>query len=79
MNKIIEVNEQHAYAIVEPGVTFMDLYAHIQKHKLKLWMSTPALGRGSIIGNCLYRGFGYTPTVEHSQMQCGMEVVLPGG
>jgi len=36
MNKIIEVNEQCAYAIVEPGVTFMDLYAYIQKHKLGL-------------------------------------------
>ncbi len=79
MNKIIEVNEQYAYAIVEPGVTFLDLYAYIQEHKLKFMMSTPALGWGSIIGNCLDRGFGYTPTGEHSQMQCGMEVVLPDG
>jgi 4-cresol dehydrogenase (hydroxylating) flavoprotein subunit len=44
MNKIIEVNKQYVYAIAEPDVTFMDLYAHIQKHKLRLWMSTPALG-----------------------------------
>jgi 4-cresol dehydrogenase (hydroxylating) flavoprotein subunit len=79
MNKVIEVNGEYAYAIVEPGVTFMDLYTYIQKHKLKLWISTPALGWASVIGNCLDRGFGYTPTGEHSQMQCGMEVVLPDG
>jgi 4-cresol dehydrogenase (hydroxylating) flavoprotein subunit len=77
MNKIIEVNEQCAYAIVEPSVTFMDLYAYIQKQKLRLWVSAPALGWGSIIGNCLGRGFGYTSTGKHSQMQYGMGVVLP--
>ena len=79
MNKIIEVNEEYAYAIVEPGVSFFDLYKYIQGHKIKLWMSCPALGWGSIVGNCLDRGFGYTPTGEHSQQQCGMEVVLPDG
>ena len=79
MKKIVEVNEEYAYAIVEPGVSFFDLYKHIQAHKMKLWMSCPALGWGSIVGNCLDRGFGYTPTGEHSQHQCGMEVVLPDG
>jgi 4-cresol dehydrogenase (hydroxylating) len=79
MKKIIEVNEEYAYAIVEPGVSFFDLYEYIQEHKMKLWMSCPALGWGSIVGNCLDRGFGYTPTGEHSQQQCGMEVVLPDG
>jgi 4-cresol dehydrogenase (hydroxylating) len=79
MKNIIEVNEEYAYAIVEPGVSFFDLYEYIQEHKMKLWMSCPALGWGSIVGNCLDRGFGYTPTGEHSQQQCGMEVVLPDG
>ena len=79
MKKIIEVNEEYAYAIVEPGVTFFDLYQYIQAHSLKLWISCPALGWGSIVGNCLERGFGYTPTGEHSQQQCGMEIVLPSG
>ena len=46
---------------------------------IKALLSTPGLGWGAIIGNCLDRGFGYTPTGEHSQMQCGMEVVLPDG
>ena len=30
MNKILEVDEQSAYALVEPGVSYFDLYRHIQ-------------------------------------------------
>ena len=79
MNRIIEVNEEYGYAIVEPGVSFFDLYDYIKAKKYKLWMSCPALGWGSVIGNTLERGFGYTSYGEHSQMQCGLEVVLPSG
>ena len=79
MKKIIEINEEYAYAIVEPGVTFFDLYEEVRKTGLNLWPSVPSLGWGSILGNALERGFGYTPEGEHSQMQCGMEVVLPNG
>ncbi|KAL5049884.1 hypothetical protein BDW71DRAFT_194887 [Aspergillus fruticulosus] len=61
--KIIEINEEYAYAIVEPGN----------------WPSVPSLGWGPIVGNALDREFGYAPEREHSQMQCGMEVVLPNG
>ena len=79
MNQILEVNEEHGYAIVEPGVSFFDLYEEVQRRGLKLWPSCPAIGWGSIIGNTLDRGFGYTPNGEHSESQCGMEVVLPNG
>ncbi|KAB5522101.1 hypothetical protein GE09DRAFT_1293803 [Coniochaeta sp. 2T2.1] len=79
MNKIIEVSEEHAYAIVEPGVSFLELYAYIHEKGYKLWPSCPALGWGSIVGNTLERGFGYTPNGEHSEQQCGMEVVLATG
>ena len=79
MNQIIEINPEHGYAIVEPGVSFFDLYDEIQRRELSLWPSTPAVGWGSVIGNTLDRGFGYTPDGEHSQAQCGMEVVLPDG
>ncbi len=33
MNKIIEVNEKLAYAVVEPGVTFADLYDSLRKQE----------------------------------------------
>lgn len=79
MKKIIEVNEEYAYAIVEPGVSFFDLHDYIKEKKLPLWISCPAIGWGSVIGNTTERGFGYTAYGEHSQAQCGMEVVLPNG
>jgi len=79
MKRIVEINEEYAYAIVEPGVTFFDLYEAIDRKGLKLWPSCPSLGWGSVLGNTLERGFGYTPEGEHSQTQCGMEVVLPNG
>ena len=56
MNRILEVNEKYAYALVEPGVTFLDLYKYIQDHKLKLWIDVPDLGGGSILGNTVERG-----------------------
>lgn len=79
MRQIIEVNEEYAYAIVEPGVSFFDLHNYIKEKKLKLWISCPAIGWGSVLGNTTERGFGYTAYGEHSQVQCGMEVVLPNG
>ncbi|WP_372720208.1 FAD-dependent oxidoreductase, partial [Immundisolibacter sp.] len=36
MNRIIEVNEEFAYALVEPGVTYFQLYEYIQKKGYKL-------------------------------------------
>lgn len=51
MNKVIEVNQEFSYAVVEPGVTFTDLYDYCVKHKLRVWPSVPSLGWGSVIGN----------------------------
>jgi 4-cresol dehydrogenase (hydroxylating) len=75
----IEVNEQLAYAIVEPGVTFFQLYKFIQDRKYRLWISCPAPGWGSVLGNTLERGVGYTPHGDHAGQQCGMEIVLANG
>ena len=79
MNRILEVNEKFAYALVEPGVTFFDLYQYIQERKLKLWLDVPDLGGGSILGNTMERGVGYTPYGDHFMMHSGLEVVLPSG
>lgn len=77
MNKIIEVNEEFAYALVEPGVSYFDLYEYIQEKGYKLWIDVPDPGWGSVVGNALEHGVGYTPYGDHFGMQCGMEVVLP--
>ncbi|KAL1591367.1 hypothetical protein SLS60_012066 [Paraconiothyrium brasiliense] len=81
MNRVLEVNESGAYALVEPGVTFADLYEDLVKRGLdqKLWIDTPDLGGGSVLGNTVERGVGYTPYGDHFMMHCGMEIVLPNG
>ncbi len=63
MNKILEVNVEGAFALVEPGVTFFDLYEYLLKNNLsdQLWVDVPDVGGGSIIGNTVERGVGYTP------------------
>jgi hypothetical protein len=81
MNRILEVNESQAYALVEPGVSYFDLYRYIQENKLKVWIDCPDPGWGSVVGNAIDRGGGYTMTNfrHHFDSHCGMEVVLPNG
>lgn len=79
LNRILEVNEEFGYALVEPGVSYFDLYRHIQEKGYKLWLDVPDPGWGSVVGNALERGVGYTPYGDHFMMQCGMEVVLANG
>ena len=79
MNRVLEVNDDLAYALVEPGVSFFDLYEHLQAGGHRLWPSIPDLGWGSVIGNTLEYGRGYTNHGEHPAMACGLEVVLANG
>lgn len=79
MNRVLEVDEDSAWALVEPGVRFFDLHDHLRSMGSKLWMSVPDLGWGSVVGNTLEYGVGYTPLGDHAGNQCGMEVVLPNG
>ena len=53
MNRILEVNEEFGYALVEPGVSYFDLYDYIQEKGLKLWLDVPDPGWGSVVGNAL--------------------------
>ena len=81
MNKILEISEKNAYVLVEPGVSYFDLYNYIQEKGLKLWVDVPDPGWGSVVGNALDRGSGYTlPNIRnHFEAHCGMEVVLANG
>ncbi|HEY8519273.1 MAG TPA: FAD-binding oxidoreductase [Gammaproteobacteria bacterium] len=81
MNRIIEVNERNAYALVEPGVSYFDLYNYIEERGLALWIDPPDPGWGSVIGNALDGGGGWTayPFRDHFGAHCGMEVVLADG
>ncbi|MDE0284935.1 MAG: FAD-dependent oxidoreductase, partial [Gammaproteobacteria bacterium] len=51
MKRIIEVNEEHGYAVVEPGVSYFDLYNYLQRRGSKLWIDPAAPGWGSVLGN----------------------------
>lgn len=75
----IEVDAGLAYAFVEPGVTYLDLYKFIQDKKYGLWIDCTDPGWGSVLGNALEHGIGYTPYGDHAGHQCGMEVVLANG
>jgi FAD/FMN-containing dehydrogenase len=79
MNRILEVSEKYAYALVEPGVSFFELYRYLQERNIKLWLDCPGPGWGSLVGNTIEHGMGYTPYSDRMQYQCGMEVVLGDG
>jgi len=81
MNRILDVDERAATCLVEPGVSYFDLYRHIQEKGYKLWVDTPDPGWGSVIGNAMDRGGGYTMALfrNHFDAHCGMEIVLPNG
>ncbi|KQK61066.1 hypothetical protein AOX61_10290 [Pseudomonas aeruginosa] len=81
MNRILEVNEKQAYCVVEPGVSYFDMYRHLQENNIKLWIDVPDPGWGSMLGNAIDRGAGYTSAQfrNHFDAHCGMEVVLADG
>jgi 4-cresol dehydrogenase (hydroxylating) len=79
MNRVLEIDAECAYAVVEPGVRWFDLYEAIQAGGHRLMLSIADLGWGSVVGNTLDHGVTYLPYGVDMGMQCGMEVVLPDG
>lgn len=80
MNRVVEINEELGYCVVEPGVTFNALYEALQSRGSALMMS-PTAGPpdGSLLGNALDKGGGSGPAGDHFGNVCGMEVVLGNG
>jgi 4-cresol dehydrogenase (hydroxylating) len=78
MNRVLEVNEEQRYCIVEPGVSFFDLYDELRRRSSRMQFSQPAPGWGSPIGNALDHGRG-GPAGDNFRNACGMEVVLGTG
>lgn len=81
MNRILDVDEGNASCLVEPGVPYFDMYRHLQETGSKLWLDVPDPGWGSMVGNALDSGGGYTtaPYRGHFEAQCGIEAVLADG
>ncbi len=79
MNHVIEIDEDLAFAVVEPGVRWFDLYDELRRRGSRLMLSVPDIGWGSVIGNSLDNGVTYLPYGADFLAPTGMEVVLADG
>ncbi|WP_344097724.1 FAD-binding oxidoreductase [Microbacterium deminutum] len=79
MNTILEIDEELAYAVVEPGVTWQDLHEAVHNAGYRLLTPVPDLGWGSIVGNAMDSGHTYQHYGADYMMPTGLEVVLPDG
>jgi 4-cresol dehydrogenase (hydroxylating) len=80
MNRILELNRESAYVVVEPGVTQGQLARCLADNGGDLWMDSTGAGPdASLVGNALDRGFGHTRYGDHFQTFCGLQIVLADG
>ncbi len=80
MNRIVKVDAELAYAVIEPGVTQQQLSEYLRAQGLDLWMDCTGAGPDtSLMGNILERGFGHSPYGNRLQHVSGMQVVLASG
>ena len=79
MNRILDIDADNGCALIEPGVTFFQLYEALRAQDAPLMMSVPDLGWGSMIGNALEHGYGYNVLGDHGSSLCGLEVVMADG
>jgi len=82
MNRIVEVNVEDGYVRLEPGVTWEQLKAYLEEHKIALRIGYPlSPPDSSVMANCLLDGLGNL-SMRHGAMGewlNGLEVVLPTG
>lgn len=80
MNRIVEVNEELGYVVVEPGVTFRQLYDELRARRSGMRMSVPGTTPdASVLGNAVERGLGFGPPVERFSSVADMQIVLATG
>jgi 4-cresol dehydrogenase (hydroxylating) flavoprotein subunit len=79
MDRILEIDEDMGYAVVEPGVSWLQLHGALRDGGHRLMLSVPDLGWGSVVGNTLEHGTTYLPLGQDFQAACGMEVVTADG
>ena len=77
MNKIIEINTDSGYAVVEPGVTFEDFNAALRKVGYRCQVST-TYPTASVVSHYLSRPSG-TLCTRHLDSMIDLEVVFPDG
>ncbi|MGE0632215.1 MAG: FAD-dependent oxidoreductase [Pseudobdellovibrionaceae bacterium] len=78
MNRILEFNKESGYVVLEPGVTYSQLYHYLQKnapHQFIIDAQGSSM-EASVIGNTLERGHGQTPSADHIANACNFEILL---
>ena len=83
MNRIIEVDTENRYVVVEPGVTIGELWAYMHKNYPEWAPPVPdgAPPASTVMGDAIDRGFSlYTSSVgpQGDNFMCG-EIVFPNG
>ncbi|RDE15256.1 MAG: hypothetical protein C4K48_04215 [Candidatus Thorarchaeota archaeon] len=82
MDRILEVDEEAMYMLVEPGVTFGDVKKYLEKHFPSLRYTYPlAPPFTSVMANALLQGLCDLSTMHGSMSDFinGLEAVLPNG
>ena len=80
MNRILDIDEKLAFAVVEPGVSYQALYDELVRRGNRLMLDvTSGPPQGGMIGNALDKGAGYSPYFDHFGFACGLEIVLGNG
>ncbi len=79
MNKILEINDELGYAVVEPGVSWFDLTDALKDGGHRFLASIVDIGWGGVISNTVEHGLTYMPNSIDQAAHCGFEVVLPDG
>src|SRR5262245_10594962 len=76
-DRILEINAELGYAVIQPGVTHGQLARRLASDAPDWWLeSTNAGPETSIVGNALERGLGMN---DRMSSVCGLEAVLPDG
>jgi 4-cresol dehydrogenase (hydroxylating) len=80
MNRVLDLNEDMGIATIEPGVSYQQLHDELARRGGRFMADvTSGPPAGSVLGNALDKGAGYTPYADHFAMTCGMEIVLGNG
>jgi len=82
MDRVLEVNEESRYVVVEAGMTQGKLKAYLERHHPDLRHSIPdAPPSATVVGNIVIHGQGRLTQQYgfNSDMVTGLEVVLPTG
>ncbi len=79
MNRIIDVDRRGAFAVIEAGVTYAELAAHVRERDLPLWLDADTNGAHTVAGSIASRYTGLTPYGDHQAAVCGIEAVLANG